>query len=94
MSLCGELIISKCEIPPVVHYQKVCAWYNILSNGCSPKLVGKYPKKTRKNSMPLLEVHRYLEGGDIDVVLIVTKNDGGPDFFPRLLEGTFRLFRV
>jgi len=68
MSLCGELIISKCEIPPVVHYQKVCAWYNILSNGCSPKLVGKYPKKTRKNSMPLLEVHRYLEGGDIDVV--------------------------
>jgi len=68
MSLCGELIISKCEIPPVVHYQKVCAWYNILSNGCSPKLVGKYPKKTRKNSMLLLEVHRYLEGGDIDVV--------------------------
>ena len=29
-----------------------------------------------------------------DDVLIVAKNDGGPDFFPRLLEGTFRLFRA
>jgi len=27
-------------------------------------------------------------------LLIVIKNDGGPDFFPRLLEGTFRLFRT
>jgi len=27
-------------------------------------------------------------------ILIVIKNDGGPDFFPRLLEGTFRLIRA
>ena len=28
---------------------------------------------------------------DYGNILVDIKNDGGPDFFPRLLEGTFRL---